>query len=233
MIELKNIVKKYRRSTVLDIENLQINEGQIIGLLGNNGAGKSTLLRAILDLLNLQQGSIEIDKVDISKTEAWKFSISSYLDEGFLIPYLKPIEYFEFIGKAYGISIVELKTHLEGMKDFLGKDILRSEKYIKQYSKGNIQKIGIAAALLPNTKYVILDEPFANLDPSSQSELKHLINKRHQDKGTCLIVSSHDLTHTKDLSHRVILLEEGVIKMDELVTPQSFSDVEKYFFKNR
>jgi ABC-2 type transport system ATP-binding protein len=233
MIELKNVIKKYGRSTVLNIENLQIKEEQIIGLLGNNGAGKSTLLRAILDLLNLEQGSIEIDEADISKTEAWKFSISSYLDEGFLIPYLKPIEYLEFIGKAYGISTIELKARLESMKDFLGKDILRSEKYIKQYSKGNIQKIGIAAALLPDTKYVILDEPFANLDPSSQNELKYLINKRHQEKGTCLIVSSHDLTHTKDLSHRIILLEEGTVKIDELITPQSFIDVEKYFFKNR
>jgi ABC-2 type transport system ATP-binding protein len=233
MIELKNVIKKYGRSTVLNIENLQIKEEQIIGLLGNNGAGKSTLLRAILDLLNLEQGSVEIDKADISKTEAWKFSISSYLDEGFLIPYLKPIEYLEFIGKAYGINTIDLKVRLESMKDFLGKDILRSDKYIKQYSKGNIQKIGIAAALLPDTKYVILDEPFANLDPSSQNELKYLINKRHQEKGTCLIVSSHDLTHTKDLSHRIILLEEGTIKIDELINPQSFIDVEKYFFKNR
>jgi ABC-2 type transport system ATP-binding protein len=233
MIELKNIVKKYGASIVLNIENLKINEGQIIGLLGNNGAGKSTLLRAILDLLNLQQGSIEIDNVDISKTELWKFNISSYLDEGFLIPYLKPIEYFEFIGKAYSISTIELKTQLEKMQDFLGKDILRGEKYIKQYSKGNIQKIGIAAALLPDTKYVILDEPFANLDPSSQNELKYLINKRYKEKGTCLIVSSHDLAHTKDLSHRIILLEEGSIKINEVVTPQSFAEVEKYFFKNR
>jgi ABC-2 type transport system ATP-binding protein len=233
MIELKNVIKKYGRSTVLNIENLQIKEEQIIGLLGNNGAGKSTLLRAILDLLNLEQGSVEIDKADISKTEAWKFSISSYLDEGFLIPYLKPIEYLEFIGKAYGINTIDLKVRLESMKDFLGKDILRSDKYIKQYSKGNIQKIGIAAALLPDTKYVILDEPFANLDPSSQNELKYLINKRHQEKGTCLIVSSHDLTHTKDLSHRIILLEEGTVKIDELINPQSFIDVEKYFFKNR
>jgi ABC-2 type transport system ATP-binding protein len=233
MIVLDNVVKKYGRSTVLDIENLNINGGQIVGLLGNNGAGKSTLLRAILDLLNLEKGAIFIDEADNSKSETWKFSVSSYLDEGFLIPYLKPIEYFEFVGKAYGLSSNNVKTRLEGMKDFLGQDILRSEKYIKQYSKGNIQKIGIAAALMPDTKYVILDEPFANLDPSSQNELKYLINKRHEEKGTCLIISSHDLTHTKDLSHRIVLLEDGKVKLDAPTNAESFMEVEKYFFKNR
>lgn len=233
MIELNSIIKKYGRSTVLDIEHLQINKGQIIGLLGNNGAGKTTLLRSILDLLNLDSGLVVINGLKIQNSEDWKNNISSYLDEGFLIPYLKPLEYFEFIGKAYNITQTDIQKQLKYLQEFLGKDVLRSEKYIKQYSKGNIQKIGIAAALMPDTQYVILDEPFANLDPSSQNELKYLIKKRHEEKNTCLIVSSHDLAHTKDLSHRIILLEDGKVRSNEITTPEYFTEIEKYFFKNR
>jgi ABC-2 type transport system ATP-binding protein len=231
MIAINNIIKKYGLSVVLDIEQLLISEGEILGLLGNNGAGKSTLLKAVLDLLNLEKGVILMDEADISQTETWKFSIASYLDEGFLIPYLTPYEYFKFVGKAYNLLKADLDAQLSTMSDFLGQDILKSKKYIKQYSKGNIQKIGIAAALLPPVKYVILDEPFANLDPTSQRELKNMLRTRHQEKGTCFIVSSHDLTHTKDLSSRIVLLDGGKIRLDAPMTPQSFEEVENYFFK--
>ena len=114
----------------------------------------------------------------------------------------------------------------------MGEDILNSEKLIKNYSKGNIQKIGIASALIPITKYVFLDEPFANLDPTSQKRLKDLILDYSRRNGSCFIISSHDILHTKEISNRIILLNKGNIKFDAPSTVQTFSDVEKYFFSD-
>ena len=229
MITIKQLRKAYGDATVLDVPNLCIGKNCIVSLVGNNGAGKTTLLRAINDLTVIQSGAVFIENEDISKTEDWKLLVSSYIDDSFIIPYLKPKEYFDFVARAYQLSNEKYAMAIQMIETFLGKDILTSNKYNRNFSKGVIQKIGIVAALIPMTEYIILDEPFSNLDPSSQRELKNLILKLHSDFQITFIISSHDLFLIKDLSQKIILLDKGSILLNEENSPQTFEYVENYF----
>lgn len=214
MIKIESLIKKYGTDFSLDIPDLTIPSNECFGLVGNNGAGKTTLFRIILDLVRPTGGSVYINGSDVSKDESWKRIVGSYLDEHMLLSYLTPTEYFEALRKIYGMSKQDLDIHTEKFRKFFNNEILDKKKYIRDLSKGNIKKVGIAAALMGNPEIVLLDEPFENLDPSSQSRLKKLIiNEREENKITFLI-SSHDLTHVTDICNRIVLLEQGSIIRD-------------------
>lgn len=170
MITATNLIKSYNRKVVLNISDLTVNDGDIFGLVGNNGAGKTTLLRLMLDLIKADKGSIAIGGHIVSKSEEWKDYTSSYLDEGFLIDFLTPEEYFYFIAEEYGFTKELIDAKLSEFSDFFNGEILgQRRKYIRDFSKGNKQKIGIASALITDPKVLILDEPFSSLDPTSQT----------------------------------------------------------------
>lgn len=211
VIEAKNIIKTYDSKIVLNIPQLKINSGEIFGLVGNNGAGKTTFLRLMLDLLKADEGNIFNNGIDVSKNEKWKTFTGSYLDRTFLIDYLKPEEFFTFVGLVYGMSDAQVSDKLAQFEGFFNEEILGTKKYIRKLSEGNIQKVGIAAALLPDPKVVILDEPFANLDPTSQNHLKRILEQHCEDKNVTIILSSHNLNHVVDICTHIVLLEKGKI----------------------
>ena len=230
MIEIQNILKTYGTKTAVDIPQYHIGKGEMIGLVGNNGAGKTTLFRLVLDLLKADRGEIRIDGIQTNKSEEWKQFAGAFIDDSFLIDYLTPEEYFHFVGKMYGLSKTETDERLQPFARFMNDEILNQKKYIRNFSMGNKQKIGIISAMLHQPRLLILDEPFNFLDPSSQSIIKHLLKSYNEQSGATVIVSSHNLNHTIDICPRIALLENGRIIRDiENKDHSAGQELENYF----
>ena len=230
MIEISNLRKSFGEKCACDIPQLSIGSGEIIGLVGNNGAGKTTLFRLILDLLKPDSGNVTLDGIDVQQSEDWKTFTGAYIDNGFLIDFLTPEEYFEFIAKVVSISKEELTERTAAFEQFTGGEIFGRNALIRNLSAGNKQKVGIISALITRPKLLILDEPFNFLDPSSQNHLKHIIEEYREATGATIIISSHNLTHTIDISTRILLMEQGEIKRDiNEITPDAVSALNDYF----
>ncbi|MBO7602349.1 MAG: ABC transporter ATP-binding protein [Bacteroidaceae bacterium] len=230
MIEIKNLLKQFGETRAVDIDNYVINQGDMLGLVGNNGAGKTTLFRLILDLLQADKGNVTIDGIDVSKSEDWKKTTGEFIDDGFLIDYLTPEEYFYFIGKVYGLSKQEIDERLKPFEHFMNGEVIGQKKYIRNYSAGNKQKVGIISAMIHHPQLLILDEPFNFLDPTSQSIIKQLLKKYHEEHNATVIISSHNLNHTVDICSRIALMEHGKIIRD-LVNENNSAEqeLENYF----
>jgi ABC-2 type transport system ATP-binding protein len=230
MIKITNLGKAYNQRIVLFIRELEIQQGEIFGLVGNNGAGKTTLLRLLLDLIRDDKGSVVSGDNEVAKSENWKDYTSSYLDEGFLIDFLTPEEYFHFVGDEYGFSKVEIDEKLLQYQGFFNDEILgQRKKFIREFSKGNKQKIGIVSALITNPQVIILDEPFNSLDPTSQILLKRILVDYNKKTNATMVISSHDLNHITDISHRVALIEKGSIILDLQNDGSALAELENYF----
>lgn len=214
MIQVDSLTKTYNQTTVLNIPKLEIPNKECFGLVGNNGAGKTTFFRIILDLIRATEGRVLINDNDVSQTEEWKNYVGSYLDEHQLLSYLTPDEYFEALRKIYGMAKQDLELHLQRFESFFNDEILGKKKYIRSLSKGNLKKVGIAAAMMGNPDTVLLDEPFENLDPTSQNRLEKFILEEREENNTTFLISSHNLTHVTEVCNRIVLLETGDILHD-------------------
>ena len=214
MITISNLKKAFGETIASDIPEFQVNDGDILGLVGNNGAGKTTLFRMLLDLLKPDEGSVSIDGINPAESEVWKDSTGAYVDEGFLIDFLTPEEFFAFLGRINGITQEEVDERLKPFERLAGGEVFGQKKLIRNLSAGNKQKVGIMSALFNRPKLVILDEPFNFLDPSSQNVLKHVLTEYNQQTGATILISSHNLAHTIDISTRIALLEKGQIIRD-------------------
>ncbi len=229
MISVKNISKEYNGKQVLNVESLEIPAGQSIGLVGNNGAGKTTLFSLLLDLIQPSTGEVLSKGIAVNKSEDWKVYTSAFLDETFLIGYLTAEEYFMFVGELKGLSKEQVGEQVAQYAYFFNEEVLNQRKYIRDFSKGNQKKIGIVAAFLGSPELVILDEPFANLDPTTQIRLKELVKIKIQESDVTIIISSHDLQHTFEVSDRIIALEKGSVVKDVLTSDLSFKELEDFF----
>jgi ABC-2 type transport system ATP-binding protein len=229
MITVNNLAKAYAGKWVVNIESLKINEGEIIGLVGNNGAGKTTFFRLMLDLIKADKGEILSKEKNVALTEEWKPYTAAYLDEGFLIDYLTPEEYFYFVGKLSNRSKADVDEFLKNFDAFFDGSILKSGKYIRELSKGNQFKVGIAGCLLQNPEVLLLDEPFANLDPTTQLRLIKMLKEMHAQRRMTIFVSSHDLNHVTDVSARILLMEKGIIIKDLNTNEDTLKELEDYF----
>ena len=230
MIIIEKLKKNFGEKIAVDIEHYEINQGDMLGLVGNNGAGKTTLFRIMLDLLKADDGKVIINDIDVSQSEDWKSITGAFIDDGFLIDYLTPEEYFYFIGKMYGLKKEEVDERLIPFERFMSGEVIGHKKLIRNYSAGNKQKIGIISAMLHYPQLLILDEPFNFLDPSSQSIIKHLLKKYNEEHQATVIISSHNLNHTVDVCPRIALLEHGVIIRDIINEDNSAEkELEDYF----
>jgi len=228
MIEINKLTKSYAGRTVTDIGHLTINTGETVGVVGNNGAGKTTLFRMLLDLIRPDSGEILSKGHNVADTAQWKAYTASYLDEGFLVDYLTPEEYFVFIGSLHQMGLREVMDYLHTHEEFFNGEILERGKYIRDFSKGNQNKIGITAALMQRPELLVLDEPFANLDPTTQIRLKAHIKTLKSGQLTTLI-SSHDLNHVTDVCDRIILFEKGKVIKDIYTNEHTLQELEAYF----
>lgn len=229
-IIIENLKKSFNDKVAVNIDHFEIPSGQILGLVGNNGAGKSTLFRLMLDLIKSDEGRVLMGNVDVSQTEEWKDWTGAFVDESFLIDYLTPDEYFRFIAKISGINEEQYENSMQHFSHFMADELVGNDKLIRNLSAGNKQKVGIVAAMLLRPKVLILDEPFNFLDPSSQSAIKHLLQEYNRETGATILVSSHNLQHTVDISTRIALLEHGLLIRDiDNVTGQAQVELENYF----
>ena len=229
MIKVENLTKVYNGVTVLNIADLKIEKGESFGLVGNNGAGKTTFFRLILDLIRANSGSVLSKNIVTAGSEHWKEYTGSFLDEGFLIDYLKPEEYFHFVGKINKLSTDEINQFMISFEDFFDGEILRQKKYIRDFSKGNQRKIGISAAIMSMPEVLILDEPFASLDPTTQFRLKKLLKDLQETKQVTMLISSHDLNHVTEVCKRIVVLQKGDIVQDIATSKDTLKDLEAYF----
>ncbi|APU68073.1 MAG: ABC transporter ATP-binding protein [Bacteroidota bacterium] len=229
MITATNLSKVYNGTTVLNIEHLDIPKGQNFGLVGNNGAGKTTFFSLLLDLIQPTTGNIFNKEITVSQSEDWKPFTSAFIDESFLIGYLTPEEYFYFVGELRNRNKADIDSFLEQFTDLFNGEILGRNKYLRDLSKGNQKKVGIVAALIGEPEVVILDEPFANLDPTTQIRLKKLLKELSKTVGTTVLISSHDLIHVTEVCERIVVLDKGLIVRDIETSEATLKELEDYF----
>ncbi|WP_396165773.1 ABC transporter ATP-binding protein [Flavobacterium sp.] len=230
MIQVNNLTKTYNNGVkVLHISNLEIPKGQSFGLVGNNGAGKTTFFSLLLDLIQPTSGFIKNNDIQVNTSEAWKPFTSAFIDESFLISYLTAEEYFYFIGDLRNQNKADVDALLNKHKEFFNDEILNSKKYLRDLSKGNMKKVGIIAALIGNPEVIILDEPFANLDPTTVNRLKKIIKELSENPDVTVLVSSHDLVHTVEVCERIVALNKGEVVKDIVTSGETLKELEAFF----
>ncbi len=230
MIQVNNLTKTYNNGVkVLNISNLEIPKGQSFGLVGNNGAGKTTFFSLLLDLIQPSSGFIINNDIQVNTSEAWKPFTSAFIDESFLIGYLTAEEYFYFIGDLRNQNKADVDALLNKHKEFFNDEILNSKKYLRDLSKGNMKKVGIIAALIGNPEVIILDEPFANLDPTTVNRLKKIIKELSENPDVTVLVSSHDLVHTVEVCERIVALNKGEVVKDIVTSEETLKELEAFF----
>jgi len=229
MIKTTELTKKYGDTTVLNIESLEVSKGQTFGLVGNNGAGKTTFFNLLLDLIQPTTGSITNNEIQVNASEEWKSFTAAFIDESFLIGYLTPEEYFYFIGELRGMNKADIDTFLQQFEDIFNDEIIGKKKYLRDLSKGNQKKAGIVAALIGNPEVIVLDEPFANLDPTTQIRLKKTLKTLTENKEVTILISSHDLNHVTEVCDRIVVLDKGDIVKDIQTSTETLKELEGYF----
>ena len=229
MITIDTISKKYGKAEVLNVASIEIPTGQSFGLVGNNGAGKTTLFNILLDLIRPTTGAITNNDIVVNQSEAWKNFTGSFIDESFLIGYLTPEEYFDFIGDLRGLNKADVQTFVAQFTEIFNEEILGKKKYLRDLSKGNQKKVGIVAALIGNPEVIVLDEPFANLDPTTQIRLKKLLKDTARNSNATVLVSSHDLGHVTEVCERIVVLDKGNVVKDIATSPETLQELENYF----
>ena len=229
MIEIKDLIKAYNKEIVLNIPEFTINKGEVFGLVGNNGAGKTTLFNLMLDLIVPSKGFVISNQIKVQESEDWKAFTGAFIDESFTIGYLTPDEYFGFIAELRELNQADMEKHLVRYEDFFNGELRGKKKFIRDLSKGNQKKVGIAAAMMGNPEVVILDEPFANLDPGSQFKLRQLIKEQAAEKGTTFLVSGHTLDNIIDVCTRLVILEKGKVVKDVPKSEITLKEIEDFF----
>ena len=229
MIQVNNLTKKYNATTVLNIQELQIPKGQSFGLVGNNGAGKTTFFSLLLDLIEPTTGGIINHNIEVNTSESWKNFTGAFLDESFLIGYLTAEEYFYFIGELRGQNKADVDALLKKYEEFFNNEILNTKKYLRDLSKGNMKKVGIIATLIGNPEVVILDEPFANLDPTTVNRLKKIVKELAENPDVTVLISSHDLLHTVEVCNRIVALNKGEVVKDINTSEETLKELEAFF----
>lgn len=227
MIKFHQVTKQYDNTTVLNIPFLEIKAGERLGLVGNNGAGKTTSFCLLLDLIKATSGIVTSRGKDVSLDESWKSYTTSFLDESYLIDFLTPDEYFEFVGSLYDWDRPTVSEFISKYADFFNGEVIGKKKYIRDLSKGNQKKVGLIGALIGNPEVVVLDEPFSHLDPTSQIRLTRLI--KEASEGRTFLISSHDLNHVIEVCDRIVVLEKGNIVKDLENNADTVTEINAYF----
>ncbi len=218
MIKLSNVSKSYAKSQTLAVDNLslEIRDGEIFGFLGPNGAGKSTTIKMITGILSPNEGTIEIDGINMAEQPVLAKSHVGFVpDNHESYDTLKGIEYLNFIGTMYNVESVLLKSKIaEYAEAFEMTEALPD--MISSYSHGMKQKLMVIAALIHNPKVWVLDEPLTGLDPQSAYKLKCLMRK-HADEGNTVFFSSHVIDVVEKVCDRIGIINHGkLVAVDTL-----------------
>lgn len=205
VIECKNLIKSYGTKQVLDGISLSVEQGEFFGLVGMNGSGKSTMIKAMLDLIGIDAGEIEL--FGESHRHVASRKNMAYLPDRFTPPsHLKGKDFVRYMLELHGRDCDD--GEINNMMSSLELDISSMQSSVSSLSKGMTQKLGLAACLLSNKKLLMLDEPMSGLDPKARVLFKkELHNKKQQ--GTALFFSSHVLADVDELADRIAVLHQG------------------------
>lgn len=214
-ISTKNLSKEYTQQnfakgkiTALDNFSFEVQSGEIFGILGPNGAGKTTLIKILLGITHPTSGEVRVFDKDISDI-SYKRKIG-YLPENHKFPnYLNGEQVMHYFGKLSGISTSDVKKRTDEYLKLMGMDKWKKTK-IKKYSKGMLQRIGLAQSLLNDPEIIFLDEPTDGVDPIGRKEIRDLLRELKQ-KGKTIFLNSHLLSEVELVCDRIAILNKGVL----------------------
>ncbi|MCP4678246.1 MAG: ABC transporter ATP-binding protein [Deltaproteobacteria bacterium] len=208
--------------------------GEIFGLLGPNGAGKTTLIKTMMGLIHPSRGTVRIRGIDSRKPRS-REGIGYLPENPYFHEYLNPRELLELAGSLGGMTRAEILKERDALIEKVGlKDAIK--RPLRKFSKGMLQRIGLAQALLTRPEFLILDEPMSGLDPIGRKFVVDLIQKVN-NRGTTIMFSSHILSDVERLCHRVVILNKGVKvaegSLDELLKKEADTETLEDLFMRK
>lgn len=227
IITIKNLIKNYNNYNVLNNLSIEVEEGEIYGLLGANGAGKSTTINILLGFVKPDSGITKIDDIDTVANYKETRKLIGYISENVsLYPYLSGIENLDYFSKINGNN----RSHKE-IKNLLNKcglDNQSHQKRVDTYSKGMRQKVGIAIALAKKAKVYLMDEPASGLDPLASNELTGIL-KQLSFEGSSILMASHDIFRVRETCDRIGIIKKGVLVEEMKTSNVSTHELEKIY----
>lgn len=208
VVQIKNLVKEFPAVTAVNDISFEIGKGEIYGLLGRNGAGKTTTMRILLDLVRPTSGGILLFGEQWQDAEL-RTRIGYLPEFPVRYPHLTPVEYLAFSGRLAGLSGKETADTCDELLETVELTDSRRRR-MKGFSKGMLQRVGLAQALINNPDLLILDEPTAGLDPLGHILIKNIVQDL-ANKGKTVIISSHHLAEIEAECHRVAIIENGLL----------------------
>ena len=226
MIEIKKLTKQADNKLILRGVDLSIKQGETVAILGPNGAGKSTLLKVLATLIKPTSGDIKINRFDLKKDHIEVKKLFGYLPHSSLLyDHYTPLENLVFFGELYGVKDVENKAR-ELVKE-VGLSFFINEP-VKNFSRGMIQRIAIARAIIHEPKIMLLDEPHTGLDQGAISILNNVVLSM-KDKGCTTLMVTHDFKQAAEICDRIIIIKNGKIANDFKINNESLGLItEKY-----
>jgi ABC-2 type transport system ATP-binding protein len=216
VVEIEHLTKdfavgfwKKRPVRALDNLNLQINQGEIFGFLGPNGAGKSTTIKLLMNLLYPTSGSARIFGKPVSST-AMRENIGYLPENPYFYDYLTPVELLTYVGRLFGLGADELKKRTHALIEDVGLGHAENRQ-LRKFSKGMVQRLGIAQALINEPKIVFFDEPMSGLDPLGRMDVRRIILSL-KARGVTVFFSSHILPDVEAICDRVAILNRGKLQ---------------------
>ena len=229
VLKITNYTKVYGKDKkACDNVSLTVKSGDIFGFIGHNGAGKSTTIRAVVGVLDFDEGTIEIDGHDVKKDPMACKEVTAYIpDNPDLYENLTGIQYLNFVADAFGISSADREARITDYANrFEIADALKN--LISSYSHGMKQKVAIIGALIHEPKLLVMDEPFVGLDPKASYTLKEIMHEMCA-KGSAVFFSTHVLDVAERLCNRIAIIKKGKIvadgNMEELIGDKSLEEV--------
>lgn len=218
MLRLENVTKKYKNKTVVDNLSLSIEGGEVFALLGANGAGKTTTIKMILGLAKVSEGNITIE-------EGKKIGYSP--ETPYFPPYLTAMEVMKYYAGIEGDKTKKDKEYLKSLLDITGLEDTKTK--VKDYSKGMIQRLALAQALISNPDILILDEPTAGLDALGRKHNLELL-KKLKEQGKTIIINSHILHDIEAICDRGVIMKKGKV-IDTWTNGVSHESLEDKFIR--
>jgi len=235
MITTKNLTKKYDSLTAVNDLSFEVKQGEILCLLGANGAGKSTTINMLLNFIEPTSGTAKINGLDVVENPIRTKQDLTYIPENLMLyPTLTAIENLDYFTKLSGKQFNESQLRIQLSKAGLQEEA--HAMFVKKFSKGMRQKIGIALAIAKESKVLLLDEPTSGLDPKSSNDFMELLTQMKND-GVAILMATHDLFRAKEVGTHIGIMRSGILENYSATADLSLKQLETIYldimnFKN-